>query len=879
MTAAGVLVASPVVTGPAHAAPASAALPPLPSTAAPLQPPELPAGDFSNPPGSTPVVPTLAPPIAAPPGLDLAGKTLTQRSASADFYDNHDGTRTAVVHGTAVNWQDASGTWRPIDPRLTASAGGGWHNASGPVSVSVSGASGPDFVRASGTGWSAAFSLLSALPGKAGVVSGATVTYADVLPGVDISETVLPGSLKEEVVLKATPALGVPSSFRFPLHLAGLTPSQATPDSRIDFADATGAVVASIPQGYAIDSSVADASATPPMSLVHLALVRPTPASWAVDVALDGAWLADPARVYPVRIDPTYTFEAGISSGHWDTFNSQAQPNTNFVSYDATGEGLAAYIDKIGIPSVGQQFYSYLKYDFSPLHGHQIIGGTGLWNGYFFDANTYTGNSFAIYQVTGGPWTDQTLTWNTMPNHCSCTPALGATGSANQWVQRDISGWLQGWADTPSTNYGISMDTRGLGYYFRMAAVEQYPLGEDSYVQANYTENPPSAAAAASPADGTVTVSPTPTLSVNTATDPDSDPVQYWFTVSGAGARVDSGWVSSTSWQVPPNVLQDGVTYTWSVTTQDTPYGMQTAPGWSRSFKVDQRLGDVGPVPYDHVGPVSVNLFNGNAVVHAASPSFPAVGGSVGLTYTYNAQASSPAGLTGSYASNCTTPLGAWPAFNLVRRDPQVNFSWAAGSAGSMISTDNVCARWTGFVTAPTTDTYNFGAVSDDGARIWVNGTQVLNNWVDQGAGAPVYGTGIALTAGTPVPIQVDYYEHAGSSTVQLYAKAASSPESIVPTSWLSTDAPALPQGWSVSADLDGNLAYTRARVNEASVTLVDSSGTTHTYTQSGTSYVPPLNEDAVLTKDASTGLLTLHDTDGQTYVYARPPALKKTEA
>ncbi|MEV0087400.1 hypothetical protein [Saccharopolyspora sp. NPDC050642] len=69
----------------------------------------------------------------------------------------------------------------------------------------------------------------------------------------------------------------------------------------------------------------------------------------------------------------------------------------------------------------------------------------------------------------------------------------------------------------------------------------------------------------------------------------------------------------------PTGVLQDGVAYTWQVTT----VANLTSTTSSRvgHVKVDLRIGNHGPSPTDDVGPVEVNLANGNISTQVSSPS------------------------------------------------------------------------------------------------------------------------------------------------------------------------------------------------------------------------------------------------------------------
>ena len=59
-------------------------------------------------------------------------------------------------------------------------------------------------------------------------------------------------------------------------------------------------------------------------------------------------------------------------------------------------------------------------------------------------------------------------------------------------------------------------------------------------------------------------------------------------------------------------------------------------------------------------------------------------------------------------------------------------------------------------------------------------------------------------------------------------------PPQLVPSSWLFTaEPPALPQGWTLSANLDGSgVVYTRAQIQDSTIVLTDATGAKHTWTK-----------------------------------------------
>ncbi len=134
------------------------------------------------------------------------------------------------------------------------------------------------------------------------------------------------------------------------------------------------------------------------------------------------------------------------------------------------------------------------------------------------------------------------------------------------------------------------------------------------------------------------------------------------------------------------------------------------------------------------------------------------VGGEEGNAST---PATSGAGLLGSYHAG--TALAGTP---LAQRIEAVNFDWGSGVPAIGVPADGFSVRWTGTITIPTSGNYRFRTVSDDGVRLWVNGTQRINNWTDHG---PTTDTSASfrLTSGRR-SITLEFYENGGGAVMQL---------------------------------------------------------------------------------------------------------------
>src|SRR5690606_17737666 len=115
------------------------------------------------------------------------------------------------------------------------------------------------------------------------------------------------------------------SSWVFPLRLEGLTPSIGE-DGSVLLADASGAVVATVPSGQMWDSYFNPQSGEfTSSSRVRYELIE-VDGGLALRLGADEAWLRDPDRVFPVYVDPTLTTDV-----NYDVFvdNDPSGPNHN----------------------------------------------------------------------------------------------------------------------------------------------------------------------------------------------------------------------------------------------------------------------------------------------------------------------------------------------------------------------------------------------------------------------------------------------------------------------------------------------------------------------------------------------------------------------
>ena len=164
-----------------------------------------------------------------------------------------------------------------------------------------------------------------------------------------------------------------------------------------------------------------------------------------------------------------------------------------------------------------------------------------------------------------------------------------------------------------------------------------------------------------------------------------------------------------------------------------------------------------------------------------AMPSSPVV-----VTATYSVIGT--AGLRAQYYNDSSSadyplsdPFAGSPV--LTRIDATVDFDWDDDSPASQVNSDFFSARWTGQVRAPVSGSYTFTVTGDDGVRLFINGTSVIDSWREQGATAYSYTT--TLSAGALYNIELHYYEHEGDAVCRLQWSYSGQSTQTIPSSQL----------------------------------------------------------------------------------------------
>ena len=153
--------------------------------------------------------------------------------------------------------------------------------------------------------------------------------------------------------------------------------------------------------------------------------------------------------------------------------------------------------------------------------------------------------------------------------------------------------------------------------------------------------------------------------------------------------------------------------------------------------------------------------------------------------YMLAGEATSETGIRAEYFADAalTEPV-------LVRPERATDASWEGVLPDPALPGDGFMLRWIGTVNPRYAEVYTFLADYRGGARAWIGGQQVLDDWAGTGAVATIP---LVLTAGQPVELRIELRARAPDARLRLEWFSASQPREVLPEERLT------PPDWSVS--------------------------------------------------------------------------------
>lgn len=370
---------------------------------------------------------------------------VAERSETATTWANPDGTFTTQMHAAPVRFRDGQGQWRDVDLALGAAASDGSVRPRGHArGLRLGGRSAASESEAVSVEEGPGRGVTLAWPGglPAPEVSGAEAIYRDVQPGVDLRVQSRRSGFEQFLTLRSRPV--GPVSWTLPVKTRGLS-VRADADGGISFLDAKAVVVSRILPAQAWDA-VVDPNSDEPVNTSPVALsVQAKGAGRALlTVTPDAAWLADPARVFPVTVDPTYASTTVNTS--FDTF-----VQSGFVSDQSASTELRA-----GTYDGTTVARSYLNFPLQgALHGKKVISGSLS----LYEVHSWSCSAREVRVYNAAPastatrWTSQPTVWSL---YGTLNVAKGYSTSCNDgWIDIPITSLLQYWSGVTAATGGI----------------------------------------------------------------------------------------------------------------------------------------------------------------------------------------------------------------------------------------------------------------------------------------------------------------------------------------------------------------------------------------------------------------------------------------
>ncbi|MFF5234696.1 LamG-like jellyroll fold domain-containing protein [Dactylosporangium sp. NPDC000521] len=532
-------------------------------------------------------------------------RVASMSDAKADVFQNADGSYTRRVYRNPVNFKAADGSWSPIDSQLRAGGDRRLESTANAFKVSFApgtakkvDAEGVELPPASGAaaapvaedlvrmtlspGVELAYSLAGASLNMA-TVDRSVARYRNVYPGVDLELGAKASGTKENLVLHSA---DVPTQYVYPLKLKGLTP-RLNAAGEVEFVTAAGAVGLTMPAGYMEDASNSHAGAGEISNGVRYELVQ-VDGGPAVKVSIDGAWLRDPQRKFPVVLDPQTRVVT--------------QYDTYAISTDRTSPRNLEQTLAVGSWNGTEKARSFINFDgFPATMAGRRVGSARL---HLFmtyqgdlDGNPCVARPYNVYPVTSA-WNAATATWDNMPGYN--TGKLMATDSPSSSLACTNSDHVRnrGVWSTPSLDTQTMVDWATVGGIYGLAltasetdhdAWKRFTSSDtslicpssfgniecDPFIEVNYVDNVAPQLDYRYPANNTAVNTLTPELSAK-GSDPDSYPnygLRYKFFLyndQGQPLAVNpsSPWTDGF-WKVPAGTLTWGKTYLYQVQVDD----------------------------------------------------------------------------------------------------------------------------------------------------------------------------------------------------------------------------------------------------------------------------------------------------------------------
>jgi hypothetical protein len=472
--------------------------------------------------------------------FDEGSAVLESQDAYSTTLVDENGVHQTALSPTVVNVKVGE-EWVAASAALTDDGADGLEALQHPLALSLAPtADDPELVSVASDGYAVTFALKGAADAPLAHVPDLELpstevdhaVYADVFPGIDLEYDVSPSALKESVVLSEAPT-SAEVAYTWLVTAPGLV-VEGNEHGDLEFLDPDGAVVFSMPIPAMWDSSGVEGEREPADANIPFEVTQVSDDMYEVTLRPDVGWLGDPARIYPVYVDPT--LQTGPS-----TLREYKQDGVVYAS--------DARVGNVHTSSSCCNWRTVAGYSYPDLMSRQIIGASlesSLLGG---TANCYDGNVYTAYSWSYG----NAGIWTHLSSFANCT-----TGGADEDIYLQLAAWVRDGVTTPTlvfTGYEAPV------YSYKILSTTLYVYHVDAPTVTGVTPT--------TPANGATGVAFPVMQATGTISAGSNQFFQYIFTSTDGGAAWTSPWTSSGPYRVPDGALTPGKHYTYNIKTKD----------------------------------------------------------------------------------------------------------------------------------------------------------------------------------------------------------------------------------------------------------------------------------------------------------------------
>ena len=281
--------------------------------------------------------------------------------------------------------------------------------------------------------------------------AASSVVYPDVFPNADVEYALLGSNMKESIIVKSA---GTSYAYEFTLDLEGLTP-YLMDDGSIELRDENDTVSATMPIPYMYDANYESSDA------VAYSLEELPGGGYKLTVTANAQWINDPARAFPVVIDPSITYPGTqyITS----TYISKSYPDADISSENLLQAGYSALNEQ-------HLFRTLLKVEVLPeLPANSSIVDACISMSETWYTSVGKGTDTVLVQAMGVGEADEdgnipdfwagAKTWNNCPepeptilDYVTVGYLTNNVPVSKEW---NITGEVISWYDDPAANNGL----------------------------------------------------------------------------------------------------------------------------------------------------------------------------------------------------------------------------------------------------------------------------------------------------------------------------------------------------------------------------------------------------------------------------------------